>query len=247
VLAVQEVEAIDNVLLFAGDCQPTFRDRICDATYPRRAIGVFSYTDVKLDAVDGGDPMYGFRRYRAEYRGLQFQVIAVWTSVTKSRKTSYKQAIEGVRHHACWIQQQPTVILGDFNDNASFKTTNWPELQGLMQPLGLISAYHSHSGEAFGKETRRTYFHRGKEDASAAHLDYCFLPQDWVPRITRVESAHTASGAESVITSPWWSIWTCRNEPEPTWPRGATCPSSGAHECETVGEGFDYPLLECCL
>jgi hypothetical protein len=33
VLAVQEVEPIDNVLLFAGDCQPTFRDRISDPVY----------------------------------------------------------------------------------------------------------------------------------------------------------------------------------------------------------------------
>jgi exonuclease III len=187
VLAVQGVEAINNVLVFAGDCQPTFRDRICDPTYPKRSIGVFSYTNVTLNAVDGHDPMYAFRRYRAEYRGLPFQVIAVWTSATKSRKTSYKQAIEGIRHHACWIQQRPTVILGDFNDNASFRTTNWPELQELLQPLGLISAYHSHAGEAFGKETRRTYFHRGKEDASAAHLDYCFLPQEWVLKIKRVE------------------------------------------------------------
>ena len=37
VLAVQEVEPLDNVLLFAGDAQPTFRERICDPAFPRRA------------------------------------------------------------------------------------------------------------------------------------------------------------------------------------------------------------------
>lgn len=186
VVAVQEVEPIENVLLFAGDCQPTFRDRISDPAYPRRSIGVFSYTGVTLEAVDGANPMYGFRRYRAEHQGRHFQVVAVWTSATKSRKTSYRQAIEGVREHANWIEQAPTVIMGDFNDNASWKGTNWPELQNLLQPLGFVSAYHTHFDEAFGAETRRTYFHRGKEDTSAAHLDYCLIPKDWGPRITKV-------------------------------------------------------------
>ena len=55
VLAVQEVEAIDKVLHFAGDCQPTFRDRICDPMFPTRAIGVFSYTDTRLVAVDAAN------------------------------------------------------------------------------------------------------------------------------------------------------------------------------------------------
>ena len=77
--------------------------------------------------------MYGFRRYRAEDGGRRFQVIAVWTSATKFRKTSYKPAID-VRHHVGWIRQQPTVMMEDFNDNASFKTTNWPELQDLVKP-----------------------------------------------------------------------------------------------------------------
>jgi exonuclease III len=186
VLAVQEVEAIDNVLIFAGDCQPTFRDRICDPMFPSRAIGVFSYTDTRLVAVDADDPMYCFRRYQANHHALDFQVIAVWPWATKSRETSYKQTHDGLRHHADWIRTRPTAILGDFNDNASYTSGNWQALLDLLQPLGLASAYHEHFRERFGAETRPTYFHHGKQ-TSAFHLDYCFLPQTWTKQITKVE------------------------------------------------------------
>jgi endonuclease/exonuclease/phosphatase family metal-dependent hydrolase len=186
VLAVQEVEPLANVLLFAGDAQPTFRERICDPAFPRRAIGMFSYTDVELAAVDGAACQYSFRRYRARRGGLSFQVVAVWTWATKSRQTSYRQAIDGVCEQASWISQAPTVILGDFNDNASYKSGHWQQLLDLLQPLGLVSAYHEYFLEPFGSESRPTHFFTGKE-TSPFHLDYCFVPQDWASRITKVE------------------------------------------------------------
>jgi exonuclease III len=186
VLAVQEVEPLDNVLLFAGDAQPTFRERICDPAFPRRAIGMFSYTDVELAPVDGSACQYSFRRYQARRGGLSFQVVAVWTWATKSRKTSYRQAIDGVCEHGSWISQAPTVIMGDFNDNASYRSGHWSELVERLQPLGLVSAYHEHFHESFGSESRPTHFFTGKE-TSPFHLDYCFVPQDWAARITKVE------------------------------------------------------------
>src|SRR5262245_60511601 len=163
VLAVQEVEPLDNVLLFAGDAQPTFRERICDPAFPRRAIGMFSYTDVELAPVDGSGCQYSFRRYQARRGGLSFQVVAVWTWATRSRRTSYRQAIDGVYEHGSWISQAPTVIMGDFNDNASYRSGNWSELVQRLQPLGLVSAYHEHFHESFGSESRPTHFFTGKE------------------------------------------------------------------------------------
>lgn len=186
VLAVQEVEPLDAVHAFAGPEQPTFRDRISNPQYPRRAIGVFSYTGTVLKAVDTDDPMYEFRRYNARHRDLGFQVAAVWTAPAENRADHYRQAIEGARRHADWVRQAPTVIMGDFNDNASYRSTNWPELLSTLEPLGLVSAYHAFTGEAFGQESQSTYFHKGAND-SAWHLDYCFIPEHWVERINNVE------------------------------------------------------------
>ena len=87
VLAVQEVEPIDNVLLFDGEWQPTYRDRANCPAYPGRSIGVFSYTNTtKLRAVDVPDPenlwTYAFRRYEAHREGQTFNVAAVWPYAT---------------------------------------------------------------------------------------------------------------------------------------------------------------------
>jgi exonuclease III len=186
VLAVQEVEPIDDAAFFAGECQPTFRDRLGDPAFPRRAIGVFSYTDTKLQAVDVSEPMYSFRRYEAHHGGLSFNVVAVWPWQTRSSKTAYRQAHEGLSRYAAWIRERPTVILGDFNANASFKGNNWRELLDLLQPLGLASAYHRYFGEQPGKEEKPTHFHKGKQ-TSSFHLDYCFLPEVWVQHIKKVD------------------------------------------------------------
>lgn len=185
VLAVQEVEPIDSLLLFAGECQPTFRDRVGDPANPRRAIGMFSYTDLALVPVDVSDPMYAFRRYEASRNGLSFNIVAVWPSQTKSVKTSYRQAHEGLSRHASWISERPTVILGDFNANASFKGNNWKDLLGLLRSFGLVSAYHRYFNEELGKEQRPTHFWRGRE-ASSFHLDYCFIPEEWSSQIREV-------------------------------------------------------------
>lgn len=161
VLAVQEVEPLDSVLLFAGECQPTCRDRISDPANPRRAIGVFSYNGTQLEPVDAEGPLYGFRRYQAQRGDLTFQVAAVWTAATGVPARDYMQAHEGIYQHQDWIRQHPTLILGNFNDNASLKSGRWRELLDLIKPLGLKSAYHHHFGEDFGAESRPTHFHKG--------------------------------------------------------------------------------------
>lgn len=185
VLAVQEVEPLDDVLLFAGDDQPTFRDRIGDPAFPKRAIGMFSYTDVELAPVDGAPCQYCFRRYRARHGEVLFQVVGVWTWATKFRETSYRQVIDGVREHGMWISQAPTVILGDFNDNGSYRSGHWAELLALLQPLGLVSAYHEHFQEPFGAESRPTHYFKGNQNAPS-HLDYCLVPKAWAGRIRTV-------------------------------------------------------------
>lgn len=185
VLAVQEVSHRDEVLCFAGEPQPTYCDRV-SLPGPNRGVGLYSYTGTTLTRVDPSDVLYGFHLYKAQRGDLQFQVVAVWTSYTQAKETRYMQAHDGLRRYADWIAQRPTVILGDFNNNGSFKSGDWWDLLELAQPLGLVSAYHHHFQQEFGKETLPTHFFRNKEDARF-HLDYVFLPEAWAEHITRVE------------------------------------------------------------
>jgi endonuclease/exonuclease/phosphatase family metal-dependent hydrolase len=184
-LAVQEVEPLEQVMVFGGQHQPTYRDRLGDPAFPRRAIGVFSYTGLEIRAVDQEAPLYSFRRCVARRADLEFNVIAVWTAATNDKATAYRQAHEGIEAHRDWIRERPTVLLGDLNDNASYRGTRWTDLMALLQPLGLFSAYHAFYSEAPGSETQPTHFYRGVETARF-HVDYCFLPAEWRSRIEDV-------------------------------------------------------------
>lgn len=186
ILAVQEIEPIEGRLLFAGDLQPTFRDRCAPVGSIKRGLGMFSYTETTIRPVDGPTPFSGIRRYEASRKGLSFNVVGVWTWDTRSAKTKYRQAHEGLQLHEQWIRERPTIVLGDFNANASFKGKNWAQLLELLEGLGLASAYHSHySNEPFGGEKMATHFHKGKATAGF-HLDYCFVPREWTQHIESV-------------------------------------------------------------
>jgi endonuclease/exonuclease/phosphatase family metal-dependent hydrolase len=84
----------------------------------------------------------------------------------------------------------PNLMLGDFNSNTFWDEDNPPDrnhsaLVKKLGDLGLVSAYHAYFQEEQGSETRPTYFqyrHRHRP----YHIDYCFVPQAWAPRIASV-------------------------------------------------------------
>jgi endonuclease/exonuclease/phosphatase family metal-dependent hydrolase len=185
ILAVQEVSHKDVALVFSGVEQPTYRNQILDPAYPRRSIGVYSYTDANVRAVDETAPFYSFRRFVVNKGLLEFNVAAVWTAATNDVATSYLQAHDGIDRYAKWIQERPTIILGDLNMDASYTRSALPRLVDSAKKLGLVSAYHDFFGEQFGSESRHTYFYRGRS-SGAYHLDYCFVPRSWVQFIQMV-------------------------------------------------------------
>jgi endonuclease/exonuclease/phosphatase family metal-dependent hydrolase len=185
VLAVQELTRLDTLSEVAGSEQPSFRNHDDLATQWQRGLGLFSFTGLEIEAVDAADHSSSFRRYRARHQGLEFQVVSLWTWPMQERVDNYKQAIQGALRYRDWLVAAPTVVLGDFNDNASYRTTNWPALLEAFMPLGLVSAYHTWTGEEFGHETNSTHFHR-RSATSRWHVDYCFIPEVWSPRLTSV-------------------------------------------------------------
>src|SRR5262245_5511066 len=108
VLAVQELESLDSVLLFAGECQPTFKHRATDPL-TTRGTGILSYTETRILPVDESEPM-SFHRYIATKASTQLQIVSVWTSAKDSVGSAYQQAHLGLMKHAEWIRNKPTVI-----------------------------------------------------------------------------------------------------------------------------------------
>ena len=93
----------------------------------------------------------------------------------------------------------PVVAAGDFNSSPSVQgqeSASQRFLQRMRDELGLVSAYHCFSGESHGAETRASYYH-GKKEAQPFHIDYCFVPEAWVDRLTGVEVGSFANWPQS--------------------------------------------------
>ena len=83
----------------------------------------------------------------------------------------------------------PMVAAGDFNSSPCVQGQERASrrfVERMRDELGLVSAYHHFTGEAPGEETRATYYHYWKE-SNPFHIDYCFLPETWMDRLTGVE------------------------------------------------------------
>jgi exonuclease III len=194
VLVVQEVEKLDNQLFLDGDQQPTFLWRT-PVGGSIRGLALLSYSGVELrPAFDESRPLHGFYPFEARWGDLEFRVVGVWTFETRgSPRTSYRQAHDGLDKFAEWLVEKPSVILGDFNANASYKDGGvWQSLWERLEALGFASAYHQFVGEPFGAENRPTHYHKGHESARS-HLDYCFIPAAWKERLRHVDVGDFAS------------------------------------------------------
>jgi hypothetical protein len=187
VLVVPECEDIRQELLLDGATQPTTRIW-CSSPVTTRGVGLFSYTGASIRLAPVlGEPIDFFIPFVATVGDRELQVVAVWTAETDERKTSYRQAHEGLDRYREWIASKETVLLGDFNNSAGLGYgTLWTDLRERFEQLGLVSAYHAFFREAFGAETRATHFFKGKE-ANRFHLDYIFLPSSWISRVRAVE------------------------------------------------------------
>lgn len=118
----------------------------------------------------------------------EFTLVAVWALPDRG---SYSRAVcHGIDALTDLITSGPTVVTGDFNANPVFdrKRRDWTyaTIQARLHALDLASAYHAFHAEAPGEESRATYYHMWRQDL-AYHLDYCFVPRAWLPRIHRVD------------------------------------------------------------
>ncbi len=79
------------------------------------------------------------------------------------------------------LLDEPTVIAGDFNNNAIWdKGTErgWRTTMARYEEVGLVSAYHQFFGEHPGEESRATYWWQRNVE-QGYHIDYCFVPRTW--------------------------------------------------------------------
>lgn len=138
---------------------------------------------------------------------VSFLLLAVWMKGKGPDRyvRGLNRAIESCKP---LIKKYPTVVLGDFNSNAIWDHEhptglNHSSLVARLGDLELESAYHSSRKEPHGEEKEPTfYFYRRK--SIPYHLDYCFIPRPWLPKLREV-------GIGS------WKDWRKESDHTPVW------------------------------
>lgn len=124
-------------------------------------------------------------------------LLAVWALNEKAQvkfKTNpaASQPIQMIRLYQR-VLKSPTVVAGDFNNNPVFHRNdpNWDmlELIALLDAHGLVSAYHAFTGLEHGDPREQPTRFRPDPivETAAHHVDYCFVPREWLPALRDVQ------------------------------------------------------------
>lgn len=84
------------------------------------------------------------------------------------------------------------IVAGDFNNHVRWdrpgKLNNHMNAVRTLRDLGLVSAYHAWYGVDHGDEPHVTHYWRDRtKDGWTYHIDYCFIPESWLPGVKNVE------------------------------------------------------------
>jgi len=192
----KHVPAVASQRLDWLDCYDPTRNKRRD---PSNGIGVLSWTGLTATRYEGYCD--GIRcALPLRITGEQtFNVLAVWNKKMPSQVNDlcgYVHMLERMLEvYDTFIREPNTVILGDFNTSAAYeweqrhKRLTHNGIVEYLRELKLVSAYHAARGlsQHGGEEPT----HRNNDPrARVLHIDYCFIPQDWVGRL---ESATLAA------------------------------------------------------
>ena len=158
-----------------------------------KGLGVFTFGDWRLSRLPTYDQRLEWILPLQVSGPVGFTLIAVWAMNHRSKQPippgwGTSQALAAADVYDLERIDGPVVITGDFNSAPVWDTPRRPRFANLISRydrLQLQSAYHASTGERFGEESKPTHWWRERsETGTNFHIDYTFIPQDWVPAAT---------------------------------------------------------------
>jgi len=188
ILIVPECEHPDNLLSLNLNATST----LWYGTNRSKGLAVFSFGKYHLNLMDvhnkeikivcpisvtGGD--------------VDFTLLAVWAQRTKDRDYRHiGQVWKAVYYYEKILSEKKVIIAGDFNSNAIWDKKHRLASHSMtvekLRDMQIHSAYHSHFSQVQGREIHPT-FYLYRHENKPYHIDYCFVSDYFLERLTGVE------------------------------------------------------------
>lgn len=190
ILIVQECECPEKLIY--KPAAPTPKHTFWYGDNPNKGIGIFSYSDYKIEVLEEFNPKF---RYiiplRVTGRGESFLMFAIWAMPCKENHDArYIGQVWLAINHYTELINQPAILIGDFNSNKIWdkkkRIGNHTDVVNKLADRNIHSIYHRHFNEEQGKEQQPTLFLQ-KKQTKPYHIDYCFASASIADKVKEVE------------------------------------------------------------
>lgn len=157
-----------------------------------KGLAVFAFNGYTVRLADAYHPAL---RYIAPVHvegPRECNLLAVWAQNASAggvRKGQSGPLRRSLSRYADFLAVRPAIVAGDLNSNSIWDKPGWrinhsTKVKILEQKFGLVSAWHAVRGERHGEETVPTLYWRDRtRDGPTYHIDYVFLPADWIGKV----------------------------------------------------------------
>ena len=165
----------------------TFADAYWQERSRHKGLGVFSFGNVRLTRSPSFDPRFAVFLPLQVSGPTRFHLLAVWA--LNFHCASGLTMPDALQFYRRFLSRREAVVAGDFNNSVFWdrpgKRTNFVGIAHRLSQLGLVSAYHTATGESFAQERHSTLWFL-KRPYQSYHIDYCFVPATWFARSVSV-------------------------------------------------------------
>lgn len=181
-MVIPECERKDK--LEFGKLTPNPTDFFWHGDNKSKGIGVFSYSDYKLELLKEFNPK--FRHIiplKVTNKEDCFLLFAVWAMNNKEEPQAryIAQVWLALRYYSHLLNLR-TILIGDFNSNQIWdikeRWGNHSDVVGILRNSKIYSLYHEQNKITHGQEKEHTFFMYRKIE-KPYHIDYCFASKDF--------------------------------------------------------------------
>ena len=184
ILVVPECENEEKLQF--GILTPKSNDFIWYGDNPNKGMGIFSYSNYKLELLEEHNPYFKYIvPIRVTNSEKSFVLVAVWTvpNIDNNDAKYIGQLFLAIEHYSQIFANEDIIMIGDFNSNATLDKNNkvgtYLDVVQRLTEMKISSLYHEKTKQSQGEEKSPTFFLQ-RNKSKPFHIDYCFVSEKFL-------------------------------------------------------------------